>query len=99
MTGWLALGGILLAGFAFLSIVFAFALFVLKSIFWLVLLPFRLIGWAVGAVVMVFATAFAIVIGLLAVLAPLIPLAIVAALIYGLYRLVRRPTAAPVRGF
>jgi hypothetical protein len=99
MTGWLALGGILLAGFAFLSLVFAFALFVLKSIFWLVLLPFRLIGWAVGAVVMVFATAFAIVIGLLAVLAPLIPLAIVAALIYGLYRLVRRPAGAPVRGF
>lgn len=94
MTGWLALGGILLAGFAFLSLVFAFVLFVLKSIFWLVLLPFRLIGWAVGAVVMVFATAFALVIGLLAVLAPLIPLAIVAALIYGLYRLVRRPALA-----
>ncbi len=99
MTGWLALGGILLAGFAFLSIVFAFALFVLKSIFWLVLLPFRLIGWAVGAVVMVFATAFAILIGLAVILAPLVPLAIVVGLIYGLYRLMRRPTAAPVRGF
>lgn len=94
MTGWLALGGILLAGFAFISIVFAFALFVLKSIFWLVLLPFRLVGWAVGAVVMVFATAFAIVIGLLAILAPLIPLAIVAGLIYGVYRLARRPVMA-----
>ena len=94
MTGWLALGGILLARFAFISIVFAFALFVLKSIFWLVLLPFRLVGWAVGAVVMVFATAFAIVIGLLAILAPLIPLAIVAGLIYGVYRLARRPVMA-----
>ncbi len=94
MTGWLALGGILLAGFAFLSIVFAFALFVLKSIFWLVFLPFRLLGWAVSAVVMLVATAFAIVIGLLAILAPLIPLAIVAGLIYGVYRLVRRPAIA-----
>ncbi len=98
MTGWLALGGVLLAGFAFISIVCAFALLVLKTVFWLVLLPFRLIGWAVGAVVMVFATAFAIVIGLLAILAPLIPLAIVAGLFYGLYRLMRRPAVAPVRG-
>jgi len=46
----------------------------------------------------VFATAFAIVIGLLAILAPLIPLAIVAGLFYGLYRLMRRPAVAPVRG-
>lgn len=99
MTGWLALIGILLAGFAFLSVVFAFTLFVLKSIFWLVLLPFRIIGWAVGAVFMLFATAFAILIGLAAILAPLIPLAIVAGLIYGVYRLIRRPAAAPVRGF
>jgi hypothetical protein len=102
MTGWLALGGlvgVLLAGFAFFAMVFAFLLFVLKSIFWLVLLPFRLIGWAVGAVVMVFATAFAILIGLMALLAPLIPLAIVAGLIYGVYRLMRGPAAAPVRGF
>lgn len=99
MTGWLALGGVLLAGFAFLSLVFALFLLVLKTVFWFVLLPFRLVGWAVGAVVMVVATAFAILIGLLAILAPLIPLSIVAGLIYGLYRLVRRPTAAPVRGF
>jgi len=102
MTGWLALGGlvgVLLAGFAFFAMLFAFLLFVLKSIFWLVLLPFRLIGWAVGAVVMVFATAFAILIGLMALLAPLIPLVIVGGLIYGLYRLMRRPAAAPVRGF
>jgi hypothetical protein len=97
MTGWLALGGlvgVLLAGFAFFAMLFAFLLFVLKSIFWLVLLPFRLIGWAVGAVVMLVATAFAIVIGLLAILAPLIPLAIVAGLIYGVYRLMRRPAMA-----
>jgi len=94
MTGWLALIGILLAGFAFLSVVFAFALFVLKSIFWLVFLPFRIIGWAVGAVFMLIGTAFAILIGLAAILAPLIPLAIVVGLIYGVYRLIRRPAMA-----
>lgn len=99
MTGWLALGGVLLAGFAFLSLVFAFVLLAFKTVFWLVLLPFRLIGWAVGAVVMVVATAFAILIGLIAILAPLIPLAIVVGLFYGLYRLMRRPATAPVRGF
>jgi len=99
MTGWLALGGVLLAGFAFLSLIFAFALFVVKSIFWLVFLPFRIIGWAVGAVFMVIGTAFAILIGLAAILAPLIPLAIVVGLIYGVYRLMRRPSTAPVRGF
>ncbi len=99
MTGWLALGGVLLAGFAFLSLVFAFFLLMLKAVFWLVLLPLRLLGWAFGAVLMVVVTAFAIVIGLLAILAPFIPLAIVGGLIYGVYRLVRRTPAAPVRGF
>jgi len=99
MTGWLALGGVLLAGFAFLSLVFALLLLMLKTVFWFVLLPFRFIGWAVGAVVMVVATAVAVLLGLVAILAPLIPLAIVAGLFYGLYRLIHRPTAAPVRGF
>lgn len=94
MTGWLALGGVLLAGFAFLSLVFAFVLLVLKTVFWLVLLPLRLIGWAFGAVIMVVATAFAILIGLAVILAPLVPLAIVAAMFYGLYRLMRRPAVA-----
>ena len=94
MTGWLALGGVLLAGFAFLSLVFALFLLVLKTVFWFVLLPFRLIGWAFGAVIMVVATAFAILIGLVAILAPLIPLAIVAGLFYGLYRMIRRPAVA-----
>jgi hypothetical protein len=94
MTGWLALGGVLLAGFAFLSLVFAFFLLVLKAVFWLVLLPLRLIGWAFGAVIMVVATAFAILIGLIAILAPFIPLAIVGGLIYGVYRLMRRPAVA-----
>lgn len=97
MTGWLALGGLvglLLAAFAFVAMVFALVGLVLKSVFWLILLPFRLIGWAVGAVVMLVATMFAIGIGLVMLLAPLIPLAIVAGLGYGLYRLVRRPAMA-----
>lgn len=94
MTGWLALGGVLLAGFAFLSLVFAFILLAFKAVFWLLFLPFRLIGWAFGAVIMVVATAFAILIGLVAILAPLIPLAIVGGLIYGVYRMVRRPAVA-----
>lgn len=97
MTGWLALGGlvgVLLAGFAFVAMLFAFLALVLKSVFWLILLPFRLIGWAVGAVFMLIGTAFAIVAGLAVLLAPLIPLAIVAGIGYGIYRLVRRPPAA-----
>lgn len=94
MTGWLALGGVLLAGFAFLSVVFAFFLLALKMVFWLVLLPFRLIGWAFGAVLLIIGTAFAILIGLAVILAPLIPLAIVGGLMYGLYRLTRRPAVA-----
>lgn len=89
----------MLAGFAFLSVIVALALFVLKAVFWVVLLPLRLIGWAFGAVIMLVAGAFAILIGLAVILAPLIPVAIVAGLVYGLYRLMRRPAGAPVRGF
>jgi hypothetical protein len=95
MTGWLVLGGVLVAGFAFLSLVFAFALFVLKSVFFLIVLPFRLIGWAAGAVATLIGTALAVVIGLAVLLAPLIPLAIVVGIFYGLYRLLRRPTTVP----
>ncbi|MBM3750438.1 MAG: hypothetical protein FJW21_04545 [Acidimicrobiia bacterium] len=98
MTGWLALGGlvgVLLAGFAFIAMLFAFMLFVLKSVFWLVLLPFRLIGWAVGAVFMLIGTVIAIALGLAMLLAPLLPLAIVAGIGYGIYRMVRKPQASP----
>lgn len=101
MTGWLALGGlvgVLLAGFAFIAMLFALMLFVLKSVFWLVLLPFRLIGWAVGAVFMLIGTVIAIAVGLAMLLAPLLPLAIVAGIGYGIYRMVRRPQAAPYAG-
>ena len=101
MTGWLALGGlvgVLLAGFAFLAMLVAFMLFVLKSVFWLVLLPFRLIGWAIGAVFMLIGTVIAIALGLAMLLAPLLPLAIVAGIGYAIYRMVRKPQAAPYVG-
>jgi hypothetical protein len=105
MTGWLALGGlvgVLLAGFAFFAMLFAFVALVLKSVFWLILLPFRLVGWAIGAVFMLIGTAFAILVGLAVLLAPLVPLAIVVGIGYGIYRLLRpAPVAGPnaARGF
>jgi hypothetical protein len=94
MGGWLALGGLLLAGVAFLGIVFTFFVLMLKAALWMILLPFRLIGWAVGAVFMLIGTAFAIIVGLAVILAPLLPLAIVAGIGYGLYRMMRRPAVA-----
>ncbi len=87
MTGWLLLGGVVLAGFAMLSLMFAFVMFFVKAVFWLVLLPFRLLFWALGAVVM-------LVGGLALILAPLLPLVIFGALVYGLVRLIRRPAVA-----
>lgn len=90
----LALGGVLLAGFAFFAVIMACVLLALKAVFWMILLPFRLIGWAVGAVFMLIGTAFAIVFGLAVILAPLLPLVILAGLAYGFYRLIRRPAVA-----
>ena len=98
MTGFLALGGLLLAGFAFLSLMLAFVVMAVKAVFWLVFLPFRLLIWGLGAVLMLVGTAIgigvALVVGLALILAPLLPFLILAALIYGLVRLIRRPAAA-----
>jgi len=95
MTGFLALGGVLLAGFAFLSLMLAFVVIFFKAVFWLVLLPFRLVLWALGAVMMVVGTivgiGVALVAGVAVILAPLLPFLIFAALVYGLVRLIRRP--------
>lgn len=92
------LGGVLLAGFAFLSLMLAFVAVFVKAVFWLVLLPFRLLFWGVGAVVMLVGTAVAIgvglIVGLALILAPLLPLAILGGLVYGLVRLIRRPAIA-----
>jgi hypothetical protein len=94
MTGFLALGGLFLAGFAFLSLILAFVLMAVKAVFWLVFLPFRLLFWGLGAAAMLVGTAIAIVVGLALILAPLLPLAIVAAMVYGLVRIMRRPAVA-----
>jgi len=98
MTGLLTLGGVLLAGFAFLSLMLAFVVVFVKAAFWLVLLPFRLLFWGLGAVAMlvggVVAIGVALVVGLAAILATLLPFVILGALVYGLVRLVRRPAVA-----
>jgi hypothetical protein len=98
MTGVLTLGGLLLAGFAFLSLMLAFALVIVKSIFWLVFLPLRLLFWAVGAAFMLVGTgiamAAAVLFGLVLLIAPLLPLILLGALIYGVVKLVQRPATA-----
>lgn len=94
MIGWLAIGGVVLAAFAFLSLMLAFVVMAVKAVFWLVFLPFRLLFWAVGAVAMLMGTAVAIVLGFALLLAPLLPLVILGALVYGLVRLIRRPAIA-----
>jgi hypothetical protein len=95
MTGFLALGGLFLAGFAFLSLILAFVMMVVKTVFWLVLLPFRLLFWGLGAVLgLIGATiglAVALVVGAALILAPLLPFVILGALIYGVVRLIKRP--------
>ncbi len=95
MTGFLALGGLVVAGFAFLSLMLAFVVVFVKAVFWLVFLPFRLLFWGLSAALMLVGTAIgvgvALIVGLALVLAPLLPFVILAALIYGLVRLIRRP--------
>ena len=94
MTGWFALGGVVLAGFAFLSLMLALVLMFVKAVFWLVLLPFRLLFWGVGAAVALVGGAIAIVVGVLVLLAPLLPLVLLAGVIYGLVTLFKRPVTA-----
>ena len=95
MTGFLALGGVLLAGFAFLSLMLAFVLLLFKAAFWLVLLPFRLLFWIFTAVLALVGTAIGLVVavafGLALILAPLLPFLILAAMVYGVIRLIKRP--------
>ena len=98
MTGFLTLGGLVLAGFAFVSLMLAFVVIFVKSVLWFVLLPFRLLVWSLGAVLMLVGTAIgigvALVVGLALILAPLVPFVIFGALVYGLVRLIRRPSTA-----
>jgi hypothetical protein len=90
----IALGGLLFAGFAFLALVLSFMVLVVKAMLFMVLLPFRLIGWAIGAVMAVIGVGIAVALGLVMLLAPLLPLALLAGLVYGIYRLTRRPAVA-----
>ncbi|MGE3343669.1 MAG: hypothetical protein AB7L71_09555 [Vicinamibacterales bacterium] len=94
MAGMIALGGLLFAGFAFLALVLSFMVLVVKAMLFMVLLPFRLIGWAIGAVMAVIGVGIAVALGLVMLLAPLLPLALLAGLVYGIYRLTRRPAVA-----
>lgn len=94
MTGWLVLGGFLLAGLAALSMVLTLVVMAVKAVFWLVFLPFRLVASSIGAVLMLVGTAVAIVLGLALLLAPLLPLVILAAMVYGLVKLIKRPATA-----
>ncbi len=94
MAGMIALVGLMFAGFAFLALMLSFVVLVVKAMFFMVLLPFRLIGWAIGAVAMVIGAGVAITLGLVVLLAPLLPLALLVGLVYGLYRLTRRPAIA-----
>jgi len=98
MAGLLTLGGLFLAGLAFLSLMLAMVVFVVKSVFWLLLLPFRLLFWAVGGVLMlvgsVVGVVLALTIGLAVLLAPLLPLLLLGALVYGVVRLVKSPVPA-----
>ena len=95
MTGFLALGGVLLAGFAFLSLMLAFVVFLFKAVFWLFLLPFRVLFWVFGAVLALIGTAIGLVValafGVALIIAPLLPFLILAAIVYGIVRLIRRP--------
>ena len=95
MTGFLTLGGLVLAGIAMLSLMLAFVMMFVKAVFWLVFLPFRLLFWALSGVLMLIGTVVgvfvALVFGVAMILAPLLPFVILAALIYGLVRMIRRP--------
>ena len=94
MTGWLALGGVLLLGFALFSLMLAMVLVFLKAVFFLVLLPFRLLFWGLGAVAMLVGAAIALVAGVALLLAPLLPLVLLVGLVYGMVQLVKRPATA-----
>lgn len=87
-------GGLLLAGFAFFALMAALIVFVIKSAIALILLPFRLLFWGIGAVFAMVGVVIAMAVGLAVILAPLIPLALFVGLIYGVYRLTRRPAVA-----
>jgi hypothetical protein len=52
MLPMIELGALLLFGVVLVALIVAFAA-ILKAVFWIVLLPFRVVFWALGAVLMV----------------------------------------------
>ena len=52
MLPMIELGALLLFGVALVALIVAFTA-ILKAVFWLVLMPFRLVFWALGAILMV----------------------------------------------
>lgn len=106
MTAVLVFAGLIAFGmFAILAALFWFVLWLIwlpfRLLFWAVALPLALLKIAIVPVVAllfgsvmaigIFAVGFAI---LVAILAPLLPLAIVVGLIWAIARLARRPAAA-----
>ena len=81
-------------GFALFSLMLAMVLVFLKAVFFLVLLPFRLLFWGLGAVAMLVGAAIALVAGVALLLAPLLPLVLLVGLVYGMVQLVKRPATA-----
>lgn len=84
-------------------------LVVLKALVWLVLLPFRLIGWMlllplllfkavlgglVGVAIVPFVAAAGLVALAVAVVLPLLPLLLLAAVVWGVFAVLSRPAAA-----
>src|SRR5688572_2223811 len=52
MLPMIELGALLVFGVAIVAVIVAFTA-ILKAVFWLVLMPFRLLFWALGAILMV----------------------------------------------
>jgi hypothetical protein len=52
MLPMIELGALLVFGVAMVAVIVAFTA-ILKAVFWLVLMPFRLLFWALGAILMV----------------------------------------------
>ena len=106
MTVLAVLVGLFLAGALFIGVILAAIWFVVRAVFWLVLLPFRLLFFLVGLPFVllggILAMAAAVVGGLLfvagavaaaALLVPLFPLSLVVFLVWLLFRRSQKPAA------
>jgi hypothetical protein len=80
MLPMIELGALLVFGVAIVALVLAFA-FILKTLFWLILFPVRLVFWALGAVLMLPLLLLKLIFGGIMMLAavPLVLLGLIAA--------------------